>query len=77
MKIAVAGVGYVGLSNAILLAQSNTVYALDVIPEKVQMINNGISPIMDAECEAYLKNKELDLPQQLTPSRHTRVLISS
>ncbi len=67
MKITVAGVGYVGLSNAILLAQSNTVYALDVVPEKVEMINNGISPIIDAECQDYLKNKKLDLTATVDP----------
>ncbi len=67
MKIAVAGVGYVGLSNAILLAQNNTVYALDVVPEKVDMINNGISPIIDAECQDYLKNKKLDLTATVDP----------
>ncbi len=67
MKIAVAGVGYVGLSNAILLSQSNTVYALDVVPEKAEMINNGISPIIDAECQDYLKNKSLDLKATVDP----------
>jgi UDPglucose 6-dehydrogenase len=61
MKIAVAGVGYVGLSNAILLSQHNTVYAFDIVKEKVDMINNKISPIVDKECEYYLKNKKLDL----------------
>lgn len=61
MKIAVAGTGYVGLSNAVLLSQHNEVYAVDVIPDKVQMINNKISPIVDAEIEEYLANKELNL----------------
>ena len=61
MKIVIAGTGYVGLSNSILLAQNNTVYAVDVLPEKVEMINSKISPIIDAEIEDYLKNKELDL----------------
>lgn len=61
MKIAVAGVGYVGLSNAIILAQRNEVVALDVIQEKADMINNRQSPIIDKEIEEYLENKELNL----------------
>lgn len=61
MKIAVAGTGYVGLSMAILLAQHNTVVAVDVIPEKVKMINNKKSPIADREIEEYLATKSLDL----------------
>lgn len=60
MKIAIAGTGYVGLSNAILLAQHNTVVALDIVEEKVKLLNNRISPIEDAEIEDYLKNKKLD-----------------
>lgn len=59
--ISVAGTGYVGLSNAILLAQHNKVYAVDVIEEKVNLINNKKSPIVDAEIEEYLQKKELDL----------------
>ncbi|MFS8087133.1 MAG: UDP-glucose 6-dehydrogenase, partial [Acidobacteriota bacterium] len=59
MKIAIAGTGYVGLSNAILLAQHNEVVALDVIPEKIEMLNRKESPIEDAEIKNYLKNKPL------------------
>jgi UDPglucose 6-dehydrogenase len=61
LKITIAGTGYVGLSNAILLAQHNEVIALDIIQEKVDLINNRISPIMDPEIEEYLANKELNL----------------
>ncbi len=61
MKITIAGTGYVGLSNAILLAQNNEVTALDIIQEKVDMINNKKSPIIDTEIEDYLANKELNL----------------
>ena len=61
MKIAIAGTGYVGLSNAVLLAQHNEVTAVDIIPEKVEMINKKKSPIIDKEIEDYLVNKKLDL----------------
>ena len=61
MKIAIAGTGYVGLSNSILLAQNNEVYAVDIIEEKVEMINNRVSPIADAEIEEYLATKALNL----------------
>ena len=61
MKIAVAGIGYVGLSNAILLAQHNEVTAVDVFQEKADMINNRKSPIVDKEIEEYLATKELHL----------------
>lgn len=61
MKITVVGTGYVGLSNAILLAQNNELYAVDILKEKVDLINNKISPIKDFEIEDYLKNKKLNL----------------
>lgn len=61
MKIAVAGTGYVGLSISVLLAQSNEVTAVDIIQEKVDMINNGKSPIVDKEIEDYLQSKKLNL----------------
>lgn len=61
MKIAIAGTGYVGLSNAILLAQNNEVYAVDTIQEKVDLINNKKSPIVDPEIEQYLAEKELNI----------------
>lgn len=61
MKIAVAGIGYVGLANAILLSQHNEVVAVDVFQEKADMINNRISPLVDKEIEEYLKQKELNL----------------
>ena len=60
-KIAVAGTGYVGLSLAVLLSQNNHVTAVDIIPEKVELINNKKSPIQDEYIEKYLAEKELDL----------------
>ncbi|MBD1576533.1 nucleotide sugar dehydrogenase [Vibrio sp. S11_S32] len=65
MKIAIAGTGYVGLSNAVLLSQNHQVMAVDIIAEKVAMINNKQSPIADAEIEQYLAEKELNLTATL------------
>lgn len=61
MKISVAGIGYVGLSNAILLAQHNEVMAYDIIQDKVDLINNRQSPIIDQEIEEYLQSKDLNM----------------
>ena len=63
--IAVAGTGYVGLSLAVLLAQHNKVYAVDIVPEKVELINNRKSPIQDEYIEKYLAEKELDITATL------------
>lgn len=65
MKIAVAGTGYVGLSIATLLAQHNEVTAVDILPEKVELINKGKSPIQDEYIEKYLAEKELHLTATL------------
>ncbi|MBQ4514733.1 MAG: nucleotide sugar dehydrogenase [Anaerolineaceae bacterium] len=67
MKIAVAGTGYVGLSLSVLLAQHHSVYAVDIIPEKVEKINWGVSPIRDAEIEQFLREKKIDLHATLDP----------
>ena len=61
MIITIAGLGYVGLSNAVLLAQHNTVTAVDIAKEKVEMVNQRKSPIIDKEIQEYLSEKELDL----------------
>ena len=65
MKIAVAGTGYVGLSMAVLLSQRHKVYAVDIVPEKVEMLNHRESPIADKEIEEYLADKALDLTATL------------
>src|SRR3989339_929684 len=65
MKIAIAGTGYVGLSNAVLLAQHNEVVAIDIVPEKVEMLNRKQSPIEDAEIEDYLSHRILNLKATL------------
>ena len=67
LKIAVAGLGYVGLSIATLLAQHHTVYAVDIVPEKVDMVNNRKSPIQDDYIEQYFKEKKLDLTATTDP----------
>ena len=72
MKIAVAGTGYVGLSLAVLLAQSHEVVAVDIVPEKVRMINSGISPIKDDYMERYLAEKTLNLRATLDPEEAYR-----
>lgn len=67
MKIAIAGTGYVGLSNAVLLSQNNEVVALDIVQEKVDMINNKKSPIVDKEISEYLATHELNLKATVDP----------
>ena len=69
MKISIAGIGYVGLSNAVLLSQKNTVVAFDISPKKVEQLNNNISPVDDKEIEDYLSNKKLNLSATLDKNK--------
>lgn len=81
MKIAVAGTGYVGLSIALLLSQHNEVHALDIVPKKVELLNNGKSPIVDPVIADFLEKMlpasvHLTSTLRLTHKRHTQTSIS-
>ena len=77
MNIAVAGTGYVGLSLAVLLAQHNSVKAMDIVPAKVELINRRKSPIIDKEIEEYLAEKPLDLVASTDGEASIEMLSSS
>ena len=75
MKIAVVGLGYVGLSNAVLLSQHNEVVALDIDPVKVKSLNNKISPIIDKDITEFLENRKLTTLLRLIKIVHLKVRI--
>ena len=81
MKISVAGLGYVGLSNAVLLSQYNEVIVMDILPEKVEILNRKESPIEDKEIEEYLNTKTLNLKattnREIAYSNEDFVIIST
>lgn len=77
MKIAVAGTGYVGLSNAIIFAQHNEDVAIDILPEKVELLNSRISPIQDVEISQFLSEKYLNFERLSILMKRIRMLILS
>mgnify|MGYP000098879135 CR=1 FL=1 len=75
MKIAIAGTGYVGLSNAMLFAQHHETIALDILQTKVDLLNNQVSPIQDHDISFFLKEKKLKIPQQKNPQNKFQRLL--